>query len=391
MNNAERGQILPLVALSLVVLIGCAAFAADLGYLRFQQRAQQIATDGAAIAGANELTYGSARVTSGAKMDATSNGYTDGSNNVTVTVNHPPASGAYSGVNTAVEVIITKTNLPVFLSGVLGFASPQISTRAVGASNPNELGCVYALKNAGITLNGGGGGGINAPACGIEANGDLKVTGQANVDARFVGYTGTAPGGGSYPEGQPMKISVPIADPCLTYPSCSYLTTLAVGQLPCADATTQNSNALPPGRYCHAVSGNVTFAPTAASALYIFDAGVPSGNMSGTGVTIYNNSGSGISWSGNVNVMVTAPTSGPTSGMVYFQPASDSGAVIKNGQSGSVDFEGGFYAPSAQVTMNGNLPSVSLFVAGSIVMNGGGMTVAGSAGLVQNGHAVLAE
>lgn len=393
----DRGQVLPLVAISLVVLLGAAALAVDIGYLRFQQRAQQIATDSAAIAGANELTYTPAtRVTSGARMDATSNGYTDGAASVTVTVNHPPASGAYNGLASAVEVIITKKNLSLFFGGVLNAATPQVTTRAVAAVNPNELGCVYALDPAGnLTLNGGGGGGINAPTCGIATNGNLNVNGQANVNARFIGYRGTGPSGGSYPEGQPTKVSIPVADPCAKFTSCAYLTSLAVNTLPCKDATPQPSNALPPGRYCHPVSGDVTFAPTVvngvANALYIFDSAVPTGNMSGTGVTIYNNSGSGITWSGNNTVFVKAPTSGSTSGMAYFQPKTNSGAITKNGQAGSVDFQGGFYAPSASVTMNGNLPSVSLFVAGTIVMNGSGMTVAGSAGLVQTGHAVLAE
>lgn len=390
-RSADRGQVLPLVALSLVALVGIGALAVDAGYLRFQQRLQQIATDSAAIAGANELAFHSpGRVASGAQLDASLNGYTDGQAGTSVTVNYPPQSGSYNGQNNAVEVIITRTQ-PAFFAALFGHSSFSVATRAVAAINPNELTCVYALKGD-ITLNGGGQGGINAPTCGIMTNASLVVTGQANVDAIFVGYLSNGPGGGTYPQAQPTHVSIPAVDPCWQYPSCTYLASLNVNQLPCVDVVPQDPNALPPGHYCNAVNASsVTLMPTASNKLYVFDQGIPSGSMSGNGATIYNNSGSGMTWNGNVNVKVTAPTSGPTSGVVYYQPPSNSGAIVKNGQSGTVDFEGGFYAPSADITMNGNLPSVSLFVAGTIRMNGSGMNVAASTGLVQSGHAVLAE
>ena len=397
-RSGGRGQVLPLVALALTFLFGAATLAIDVGYLRFKQRVQQSATDSAAIAGANELTYiPSTRVFTGAKMDAALNGYTDGSAKVTVTVYNPPKSGPYTGVATAVEVIIQNTE-PVFFWGIFGVNNLPISTRAVAALAPARQGCVYALKGD-ITLNGGGGGGINAPTCGIETNGNLNVTGQANVDARFIGYLGNGPGGGTYPEGQPTLLTIPIADPCYNkneFPNCAALASQDVSQVPCVDGGTLNMNALPPGRYCNAntfrgVITSITLAPTANNALYVFDKVFPTMSMSGPGATIYNNTGKGVTWNGNINVKVTAPTSGPTSGIAYFQPASNSGAIIKNGQAGVVDFEGAFYAPTAPVTMNGNLPSVSLFVAGSIRMNGSGMNVASSPGLVQVGFAVLAE
>jgi hypothetical protein len=227
-------------------------------------------------------------------------------------------------------------------------------------------------------------------------NGNLKITGQANVDARFIGYVGTGPSGGSYPEGQPTK-TVPAADPCPTVTSCAYLKALNVSTIPCVTGT-QNAAALPPGRYCKGggnyqiPNGAITLAPTPTNKLYVIDQSFPTNNLDGSaGVTIYNNSGAGITWSGNKTVKVVAPTSGSTSGMVFFQPIANTGAIAKNGNSGSIDFEGGFYAPGADVTMNGNLPSVSLFVAAGITMNGSGMTVVSAPGLTISGHAVLAE
>ena len=381
-------------------LFGAATLAIDVGYLRYKQRVQQSATDSAAMAGANELTYTPpTRVISGAKMDATLNGYTTGGN-VIVTVNNPPMSGPYTGVATAVEVIIKNTE-PVFFWGIFGVNNQPITTRAVAALNPNQLGCVYALdKNgSGITLNGNGGPGIYAPNCGVVSNANLTINGGC-ITALFIGYVANLKNTSCIPppEASPTQISIPADDPCKKYPACAYLLSLDVNTVSCVDnGGGVNLSALPPGRYCNKNTfknaTSVTFAPTAASALYIFDgAGFPTAaNLSAIGATVYNNTGKGIIWNGNVNVKVTAPTTGPTSGMVYFQPASNSGSVIKNGFSGNVEFDGGFYAPTATVTMNGNVPSVSLFVAGSIVTNGKGMTVAGSPGLVQVGHPVLAE
>jgi Flp pilus assembly protein TadG len=51
----ERGQILPLVALMLVVLLGLSAFSIDVGYAYYAKRQLQAATDAAALAGAQDL------------------------------------------------------------------------------------------------------------------------------------------------------------------------------------------------------------------------------------------------------------------------------------------------------------------------------------------------
>jgi hypothetical protein len=77
--------------------------------------------------------------------------------------------------------------------------------------------------------------------------------------------------------------------------------------------------------------------------------------------------------------------------MVYYQPPSDAADFTKNGAAGTVDLTGGFYAPSCDFTFNGNLPSITLLVAKSIRMNGGGITVPSDGGLARTGHGVLAE
>lgn len=389
--SGERGQVLPLVALMLVVLLGAGALAIDVGYWRYQQRLEQSAADSAAIAGASELAnpaFSAATVFAAAAQDATANGFTGGPL-VKMTVNNPPASGNYQSNPAAVEVIIDAKQ-PAFLGGILGVTNQSVSVRAVAVLNATDPACVYAL-NGDITLNGGN---LSAATCGIVTDNNLNVTGQATVDARFVGYVGSGPSGGSYPHGQPMR-TVAASDPCASILGCADLAALTSEQLH-TGCMPQSPlpNPLPPGEYCQALSfsGSETFSP----GLFVLDGGLSAdgnANLTGSGVTLYN-AGSvsltGITFSGNVNVSITAPTTGPYAGMVFYQPATNTNPFTLNGRAGIDNFAGGFYLPTAALTVNGNIPAITLLVAASIAMNGGGMTVSGT-GLPTNGHGVLAE
>ena len=54
-TRCERGQVLPLMALVLVVLLGISAFAVDIGYAYYAKRQLQSTADAAALAGAQDL------------------------------------------------------------------------------------------------------------------------------------------------------------------------------------------------------------------------------------------------------------------------------------------------------------------------------------------------
>src|SRR5947209_1322248 len=191
LRGGDRGQVLPITGLAMVVLIGVSAMAVDVGYWRYEQRIAQSAADSAAIAGANELAYiGATDSVAAAKNDAALNGFTDGTGTTTVTVNEPPASGAYTANATAVEVIV-KTKVAPFFTGYFGI-SQWVSARAVAIGSSNAPNCIIALTGD-ITMNGGGGGGITANTCGVMTNANLTVTGGANVSALTIGYVGTPP------------------------------------------------------------------------------------------------------------------------------------------------------------------------------------------------------
>jgi hypothetical protein len=405
-STSDRGQIIPIVALGLTLLMGSAALAVDVGFWRYQQRLEQAAADSAAIAGANGVPYAATNsVTTTAAADASANGFTDGNAGATVTVNWPPQTGPHAGNGNAVEVIITKVQ-PSFFAGIFG-NSQTVSARSVAVLSDVAAGCIYVLKgnlSGDVTLQGGGRGGITTdPLCGLVVNGDLTVTGQAMVDVSYASYAGNGPRGGTYPHGQPVH-SVAGADPCMRLAGCAYLATLSTNNpallnSPCEDAPagggTLPAQPLPPGHYCYGPYPN---AVTLQPGLYIMDQGMFAGQTAGTGVTIYNNctpsranSCSATLNGGNVDDSIVAPLTGPTAGMVYYQPPRLQNAVTVNGAAGTVQAIGAVYAPNADFTFNGQLPTVSFLVAGTITMNGGGLSAGYSGGFSQPTHAVLSE
>ena len=130
----EAGQALVFAAVGLAVLMGFAGLGIDMGMLRYQKRLQQTAADAGALAGANNLAFpASGGVTAGAKNASAGNGFTDGTNNVTVTVNNPPASGPHTGNANYVEVLVTAVQ-PTYFMKVLGINSQTVTARAVATN-----------------------------------------------------------------------------------------------------------------------------------------------------------------------------------------------------------------------------------------------------------------
>ena len=393
-DHAERGQVLPIVALSLVVMLGAATMAVDVGYLRYIQRIQQSAADSAAIAGAAEIGYPSAGdIAVAAKADAGQNGFTDDGTNTIVVVNHPPATGPYTGNANAVEVTV-RAKHPMFFERILGaanqWASQWVAARAVAMfGNGNGAGnCIYALESD-VDINAST---INAPACGIIDNGILNANGSTITAASFgvVGQINT--NASTYAEASP-KHALAGTDPCPTITACNALATSPPATSPC-DHSNLNLNAwtgtLYPGVYCQSVNmnaSNVTFAP----GLYVWAGGlnVNSTSLYGTGVTFYVATNSL-----NVNAAamnLTAPTSGTYTGILVFQPSSNTSSANLNA-SGSSTVEGAVYLPTGTLTTNATFNTWMLIVAGIVHMNSSNVTLPANAGYPGMApHVYLAE
>lgn len=360
--ESQRGQTLVLVALLLVVLMGLTSLAADAGYYHYQQRVMQTAADSAALAGVAEISYGDP--TAAAKADAATNGFTDGVNGVTVTVN-ASYSDQYTGTSSAVQVLISKP-YPKFFSGVIGGGSTvQISTTAVARMSANVAECLYQLDSSknpnfnGMTFNG--------PKCGIILNGSGNFTG-ANIDAQFIGFAdGHTPSqtGATFTEATPAP-SMPAKDPCPNIPGCNYLANNPPSSSSCSSVHYNGGSVtIVPGCYDSPVFNGT--AVTMMSGTYVFT-GHPNFNaatVTGSGVTMYFSNAcgnfNGTNWS------LTPPSSGDTQGVLMYDTSSCNPNF--NGSSGS-GVSGLVYFPNSDVNFNGSLNAYTVLVVGNANFNG---------------------
>ena len=150
-----------------------------MGVLRYEKRLQQTAADAAAIAGASNIAAGG--VIAGAQAASASNGFTDGVNNVTVTVHNGPTSGPHMGSKDYVEVLVAAVQ-PTYFMRVLGVSTQTITARAVATtvSGGAQNGCLFTLGAPSSTIEGvniNGNATLNATTCGIVDNGNFDPTG----------------------------------------------------------------------------------------------------------------------------------------------------------------------------------------------------------------------
>jgi len=368
-RRSEAGQSLFFVAFALFGIIAAAGLAIDMGYLRYERRLMQTASDSAAFAAAMDVNLGTA---SQAHTDATAvlgaYGYQNGVNNVTVTYTHP-----HGGDSQSVGVEVQQT-LPTFFMNIFGItsvSSPPVSATGVASLVPSS-GCVYALGAAGLTSTAG----IDSPNCGIVVNGTLS--GGGTLTASSVGEYGDASGysgGGTTVEATVQKAADPLA--YLTPPTPVTCTT---------PLTITTTTSLTAGTYCGIIintGGNVTF----GSGLYILTGNTGlqitgTGIASGTGVTFYNHSTyssatatGAITFNGTGSITLSAPTSaldGLPAGILFYQDTPPAADLSEGGTTGAVTLSGTLYFPNAPLTVAGSLtPSAnSPIVASSITVSG---------------------
>jgi hypothetical protein len=378
----ESGQALVAAAFALIVLLGAAGLAIDLGYLRFQRRLQQSAADSAAIAGAAEAPAGNA--IAAATQDAKLNGFNNGVNNVTVSVNPAFPFGAVTGVQVQVSALH-----PTFFMRVFGVTSSTVSATAVAINN-SAKNCVYALNifGTGITNSGTLTANIPAPGCGIVANSSLLNTG--SINAASVSVHGSAFGSLTIPAA--ITGIVQAADPLFRLNAPGTGGACKSGPNPGDDgiivgATGTNpttSFTLSPGKYCSGIKitnrANLTLNPgtyviTGTSAVNGINWN-GSGTVTGAGVTFYVAPAAGQVAinnlpAGSETLSLTAITTGPRAGILFYQsPGNTLTATIKG--IGASVFQGTFYFPRAHLNLSdtGTTAAYTLAVARSLTLSG---------------------
>lgn len=383
--QSTRGQVLPLVAISLIVLLGCAALAVDAGYLQYRQRIQQTAADAAALAGAWQLAegQGSSAATSAGKSAAASNGFTDGTN-ATVNVANPPQTGPHAGNTDAVEATVS-ASYPAVFSAVLGYKSNAVSTRAVAVVRGNiSQPCIFVGQNFNISN------GSVTGDCGVLVDGNVQANSKTVWNIPSIGA-------GGHIESPPTDSSVstnipPFTDPCAMVPGCKALVTMyplnsnVANEGVYAGCGPAKSSTLGPNCYT-TLNGNYDLTPGLV---------VISGDLTGSltcttctstnGVTIV--AGGKVNLNGTATNLTAPPVADGTSAVSVDSSSGAAGVVLYQVRSSTSPenfsaqaLNGMVYAPGAHIDENaGSTLTVGMLVVDDFVTNGNTITVTGYGG-----------
>lgn len=350
-KNSRRGAVVLLVAITLPVLIGFAGLAVDVGILWTTKRELQTATDAAAVAAATALRNGQSCQLAANDLSSL-NGFTDGTEGVTVTANHPPSIGRYAGDSDYVEVFVAKPQ-PSYFMRIFGPPSVTVRTRAV-ASGVTFSGssCVYALNRSVPSAIHTDPGSNLTSSCGVFSNSSSQraITADGYIDAPAVGVVGNY--SGTIRSANVKTGVAPGSDPL------AYVQPPPIGSCVATDySQNKNSAMLMPGVYCGGITLSDTANVTLAPGTYILNGGglnlTGTSRLIGAGVTIYNTGTVAtykpIFTQDNVTIDLSAPTSGPLQGILFFQDRRIVSAAPNILGGGRGKFEGALYFPTTRL------------------------------------------
>lgn len=371
----RRGVTAVTFGISAAVILGLAGLGTEVGgWYAIEQHAQD-AADAAASAGAIALAMGNG--STGAIASATDvasiNGFSSGGS-TTVTVNTPPASGPNIGNTSAVEIIIAKTEVPLF-SALFLSSGPVITTQAVAAAESAGTACALAL-GSGSGLSMGGNSTTAAKGCTLASNAtgssSIYIYGSAQVSAYTLDSVGGCSGclgSGVSLARPPSPYQLPTTNPFAAADSVALPTFGSCVQPSSSPLPYETNGGL---AYCGLqLTGQTTLTLQPGTYFFTGDISIGAGSSvicpdctDGAGVTIVmtgpNGSGSAgsLNIDGNASVTLTAPansTFNPAfNGLLFYQQGSGSpGGITINGGA-TTTLTGGLYFPGAVVSFNGN-------------------------------------
>jgi len=152
LRREERGAVAILTALAMIMLVGFIGLGVEVGLWYAERRAMQTAADSAAMGGAwvifenQEDKSGDTlnpQITTAALTDSKTNGFDDATDDITVTINHPPTKG-FSKNSSSVEAVIVKQRPTLFASFFLG-DDVNVTARSVASLKVLKAPCILAL------------------------------------------------------------------------------------------------------------------------------------------------------------------------------------------------------------------------------------------------------
>jgi len=392
----------------IVVIFAIAGLAVDASYFELMKQRAQSAADAAAMGGMQELQLGHTpgNAILAGKNDASLNGFTDGQNGTTVTINNPPSTGPNHANNGAVEAIVSRNVSTIFMN-IFGERSVTVRARAVAltySSGTGLSGCIYALDGSAQRSFQIAGSTSTTSACGaiVEStdNSAFEMEGAETFYLQNHARVGVV--GGWQLNGQTQLWDTISNKQIQPNNTTSPGDPLAAVQAPTSGAIVSASpasydmnrvpagNKLQPGIYCGGLSvqntGGATY--TMMPGTFIIAGGGLTLNsqaqIAGSGVTIYLTSSTGwgcagsyayqpLTIDGQANVVLSAPTTGPFTGMLFFMDRSITDSRENKIVGGATTtFDGALYFKNALLTFSGNNSSngYMVLVADMIKING---------------------
>ena len=247
--------------------------------------------------------------------------------------------------------------------GIIHIPSIDVGAKAKVARHDYGAGCVLALnpsaKAAGLTV---GTADVVLESCSLYDNSNnttaLSLEGGSHISALSVGVVGGISGQSNITTTKGVRTDIaPVKDPYagVSFPppgGCDYNNFKA-----------PKNGTLSPGVYCNGMTfdgkANVTLNP----GIYYVDRGsfyVAGGTtLKGTDVTLVFTSSTGSNWptvtiQGGANIDLTAPTTGPLAGIVFFGDRKMSSSTLFRFAGGSSQYFGGsVYVPAGKVEFAG--------------------------------------
>jgi Flp pilus assembly protein TadG len=393
----ERGAVLPLVVISMVVFLGMAALAVDLGSLWQQQRQTQAAADAAALAGAQDLPGSPGTATTQAQSYVTQNVSGAG----TPVVSQPNSL--------QIKVTVNKS-APTFFGNTFGLTSENVSATAVAGltqtpscSAPGTS--CYAIFAMDPTCPSGTGVSITGGAIGVGgilSNGDISTTGGTSDSFGNTTYgpatckwndTGGSKTFASGPTHGTGTSGWPI-DYAYDFPACTGVACTGPGGTPsfCTLSSTLTStwSVTPavnsPQIYCDVGSGTASTPTTWNGAMTVTQGGSSASPQEATyvaGKVTFAGSGyseaCGYAASGYVAAgCATGVPKPPFSSNYPLVYAVSSGAAV-TATVGGTTFLGDIFAPAGTISFTGGGSTTGFLEGYDVTFQGGNLTADGPA------------
>ncbi len=391
----RRGAIAIVTALALPPLILVLGLGIDVSYWATQQVELQRLADVAALAGA--ARYGSttnaaaalATAADVAELNGLAIGTRAGDGATILTDASAGASATITFVAPAGIGVSVQRNLPLLFAqaAIKNSATHTVEATAQAQATPQPgQACVLGLggisngvtTGTDITLNGNPS--LDLTGCDLQSDGSMIFNGNVTVIAGEIGASGTATSNGNVhlTPSTPLQGLPQVRDPL----AATYGAVLAMPSGNAGSPKGMSINPPPAGQAYSSLSfnGNGTVA-LAPGAYYVAGNVTFNGNLTvnGSGVTLI--VGGTLTINGNTTMNLTAPSSGPTAGLLL---ATTGSSLTLNGNAGT-NLAGAIYVPNGGVTFNGNIgvrSSCLVAVAQTFVFNGNeGFADAGCAAL----------